>query len=1153
MKKKQECLSVCKTVRLKMLFRTMKLTTLLIILSVFYVSAGVYSQNTKFNFRMTERTVKDVLVEIEENSQFHFLYNDEFADLNRRITIHADDSGIEEILDQIFANSEITWKVMDNNLIVLTPGNISVNQSGVVKGTIVDASTGISLVGVNIFIKGTTKGTVTDIDGNYTLKVEGENPVLVFSFIGYKMLEMEYSGQQELNIRMESSVSDIDEVVVVGYGTQKKASVTGAIARYEAESLNERPIQRIDQALVGQMAGVHVKQTSGMPGAGLSIQVRGTGSISANNEPLYVIDGFPLEVSSQNSSGSYETGNPLDNLNPNDIESVQVLKDASASAIYGSRASNGVVLITTKKGETGKPKISFNYYTGWNEENRQVDMLNGEEWIDRAVEVMNYNYLSGDKTGVQGRSVTDDYDTRVAKIGSFNREMIPDPRWLEDGHPGITYVDWQDEIFRKGWVSNYQLSASGGNNVVKYFVSADYLDQEGFVLGVDYKRYAARANVEVTVSDKLTVGINLAPSYSKKNDPGVEGKDNQFHIAVGMPPLVETEVGLYANTGNNPSYTWGNNRNSPVAVLENTTGLTKSFRTLATLYGDYEIIRGLHARVTLNLDNTDQRYKYYRPAWVSGTSPTTRTASGRYTGFNKQTFVNENTLSYDRTFAEKHNLSAVAGFSYNENSVDAYRIYGAGGFGTDYITTLNDANDINASDTYTTETKNKLISYFGRVNYSYLDRYLLTASIRRDGSSRFGKNEKWGVFPAVSLGWRISEEKFLGDVSWLSSLKLRASWGISGNNGLGGDYEHIALLQSADYSFGGNQAVGMASENIANRDLSWEESETWNFGLDFGVLDNRLYGSFEYYRKTNTDLLLDINVPAATGFSTALTNIGEVFNQGWELELNSRNITGKLNWTTSFNLSYNENEVKHLGPNDSPILGGDFDINHNILKVGEPMYSIYVVQQDGILSQEDIDNGAARYGNQVAGDPKYVDAHPDGVITPDDRVICGHPNPDYVWGITNTFQYKGFDLSIFIQGQHGGKIYSTFGRAVDRTGMGWLDNAIDAWADRWRSADNPGAGKKGKAYSSFGRIKNTDWLYSSDYWRIRNITLGYDLGRLIKSKVVNGARVYVTAENWFGNDKYDGGANPEAVNNSGDDYGGIPLAKSMIFGVNFTF
>ena len=1027
-----------------------------------------------------------------------------------------------------------------------------VSQQGIVVTGVVFDESGEPMPGVTVVVRGTTNGTITDIDGNYSINIPNGDAVLGFSFIGYKTSEVAARGQSTINVTLIESTQEMDEVVVVGYGTQRRGSVTGAIAQYNAEKLTERPVQRVDQALVGQMAGVHVKQTSGMPGSGLKVQVRGTGSISANSEPLYVIDGFPLDVASQDASGKYVSGNPLDNINPNDIESIQVLKDASAAAIYGSRAANGVVLITTKKGQTGKAKINLNYYTGWNEPVRHIKMLNGEQWIERATESLNYTYLRGDD-GTQNRSIHDDYDTRVAKIGSFNRNMIPDPRWSQPGYPGLAIVDWQDEIFRKGWTSNYQLSASGANDAVKYFVSADYLSQEGFTIGVDYERYSARANVEVAANKRLTIGLNVSPSYAVGNDPGVEGKDNQFHLAISTPPVVEAGNGLYFNTGDIPSYTWGNNRNSPLGVLENTIGETKTFRTLATLFGELEIIDKLRARTTLNLDNVDQRYKYYRPASVSGT-PVARSASGQFIGYNKQTFVNENTLSYDKTFAEKHNISAVGGFSFNVNNLNNFQIYSSGGFGTDYIQTLNDASGINASRTYTLESRNVLVSYFGRVNYNFLHRYMATASIRRDGSSRFGNNTKWGVFPAASAGWLISEESFLEDARWLSNLKLRASWGLSGNNGLGGDYEHIALLQSAYYSFGGNQAVGMASKNIANRDLSWEESETFNYGIDFGILKNRISGSVEYYTKTNTNLLLEINVPTVTGFETALTNIGEVWNQGLEIELNSHNFTGPFSWSTSFNISFNKNEVKHLGPNDAPILGTtSFDISHNILQVGQPMYSIFVVKQDGILTQADIDNNVPLYGTQVAGDPKYVDADKDGVITPNDRVIVGHPNPDYIWGMTNNFKYKDFDLSIFVQGQQGGKIYSMFGRAIDRTGTSWEDNTIVAWDDRWRSADSPGAGSKGKVNSTFGRIKNTDWLYSSDYWRIRNITLGYNLGRLMPSNFVQGARVYVTAENWFGKDKYTGGANPEALNTEGDDYGGIPLAKSIIFGVNFTF
>ncbi len=1137
----------------KQILRIMKMTAFLIMGLCIHLYAASYGQTQKISLDMNS-SLEEVIEHLEKITDYRFVIKSNEKILDKKVTVKVTNQTIENILDELLPNNEYTYKIVDHYIAISSVDEVAAASSYSLQQISVSGKVTNEedepLPGVTIIIKGTTNGTISDVDGNYSITNISDNAVLVFSFVGMRTIEMPVEGKSLINIKLAPSSIGLEEVVAIGYGTEKKSNITGAVAQYKADALGERPIQRVDQALVGQISGVRVKQTSGMPGTGLSIQVRGAGSISANNEPLYVIDGFPLEVSSQNSSGAYATGNPLDNLNPSDIESIQVLKDAAAAAIYGSRASNGVVLITTKSGKVGKPKISFNYYTGWNEAQRQVEMLNSEQWLNRAYEVMNQTYLAA----YPSASINDDYDTRVATNGSFDRSMIPDPAWGESGHPGIEYVNWQDEIFRKGTVHNYQLSASGGTDAVKYFVSGDYLDQQGFVLGVDYTRYSARANVEVKAGNKITAGINIAPSYSEKNDPGVEGKDNMFHIAVGMPPIVSTGSGGvdYYNTGEYSTYIWGNSRNSPVAVLRNTTGLTKNFRTLTSIYGDYEVIKGLHAKTTLNLDNTDSRYKYYKPAGVSG-SYGSRTARGRYKSYNRQTFVNENTISFDRTFDDKHTISAVGGISYNMTRVDYAQIYGSDGFGTDYITTLNDANGISATNTYTTETKNVLISYFGRMNYNYMDRYLLSASIRRDGSSRFGNETKWGIFPAVSLGWRVSDEDFLKDVDWLTIFKVRASWGISGNNGLGGDYEHIALLQSSDYSFGGNQVVGLTSENIANSDLSWEKSETYNFGIDYGVLNNRIFGSVEYYRKTNTDLLLEINVPATTGFESSLTNIGEVFNHGWEFELNTRNFVGEFKWDTRLNLSFNGNEVRHLGPNDADILGGSYDINHNILRVGHPMYSVYVVKQIGILSAEDIANNVALYGSQEEGDPKYEDFNKDGTISADDRQILGHPNPDYTWGITNTFKYKGFDLTIFAQGQHGGTIYSTFGRAIDRTGTGWLDNQISAWAYRWRSAADPGNGLKGKAKSSFGRIKNTDWMYSNDYWRIRNITLGYDLKRIINSQLISGARIYVTAENWFGGDKYDGGANPEAINTSGDDYGGIPLAKSMIFGVNFTF
>lgn len=1032
-------------------------------------------------------------------------------------------------------------------LFILLPAFLLAQQRQI-KGKITDES-GAPVPDVSVGIKGNPAQTRSAADGTFTINASPGNVELVLTHVNYPEKTVMASGDS-ISVTLQQSSRQLDEVVVVGYGTQKKRDITGAVATFNADNLDERPIVRVDQALVGQMAGVRVKQTSGLPGRGFSVQIRGTGSISASNEPLYVIDGFPLEVSAQNSGGGFSIGNPLDNINPNDIESIQVLKDASAAAIYGSRASNGVVLITTKKGKTGKAKLSFNMYAGYNERVRKLDMLSAEEWVDRAIEMINRDWVrsgtgrTADQTTAQRRAILG------LPAGTYNVTYMIDDRWTQPGHPGLMYFDWQDEFFRKGVVQNYQLSASGGNESVKYFISGDYLDQDGITHGVTYKRYSARANVEINASDKLKLGLNLAPSYSVGNDPGVDGKDLQTHIAASLVPIAEEAAGL--KTGVDPylPYAWGGTRISPVETVKQQIGESKLFRTLATIYGEYMIIPGLSVRSSLNLDNSDQTFKRYVPAAITAS----RLASGQLTGYKRINFVNENTLNYSKSFAERHNVSVLLGHSYSTFTFDSLAING-GPFTSNDVTTLNAAT-IGSNGT-TTESKNVLISYFGRLQYDFDGKYLLTASLRRDGSSKFGSNTKWGTFPAVSVGWRVSDENFLKNIDQISELKLRASWGLTGNNSAG-NYAAIGILTSANYSFNGVVSSGQVPNpsSFPNPDLGWEESETINVGLDLGLFNNRIFTSVDFYNKRNTDLLLLIPVPTASGYTNAFTNIGAVLNKGWEVELTTRNVVGQpITWTTSFNLSHNTNEVERLGPNNTPIYqNGGFDIDHSVLQVGEPMYSLFLVQEMGLLTTADIAAGYPRFGNQEAGDPKYIDANGDKKIDANDRVLIGGPNPKYVWGVTNTVSFKGFDLNVLIQGQWGGYIYSMFGRAVDRTGQGYMDNALASYANRWRSsADDGKSGLTQKAHSTFGRIKNTDWLYKSDYWRVRNITLGYNLGSLLKGKVVSGARIYVTAENMFGKDKYEGGWNPEAVNTTGEDYGSFPLSKGFVAGLNFTF
>ncbi|MEP7321750.1 MAG: TonB-dependent receptor [Saprospiraceae bacterium] len=1172
------------------LLKTMRITfTQILLLALFCgLSYGhdayaqdVLKSSVSLHFEALE--IKNVLNQIEKQADVKFVYSPNMIRSNQKVSMNSN-AKLSAVLDELLTPLQVSYEVVGSRILLRQQNKKDLLMQSLplssiqkieyfgpkITGKITDAEARDGLPGVSVMIKGTAQGTVSDNNGDYTIEIPDEQAILIFRYVGYVTQELSVGAQSIVNVSLQIDVNELNEIVVVGYGSQKKANVTSSVSSFNAKDLDQRPLARVDQALIGQLAGVTVKQTSGSPGKGFSVQIRGSGSISASNEPLYVIDGFPLETSGQNAAGGFNTGNPLDNINPNDIESIQVLKDAAAAAIYGSRAANGVVLITTKKGQEGKPKISFNTYGGITKAVRLLDMLNAEEWIDRSTEIINATWVASGANRTAGQTTEERRQVLKLAPGAINANLMLDDRWSQPGHPGLVFIDWQKEAFRTGAVKNYQLSASGGTNFVNYYISGNLLDQDGIVDNTDFKNYSVRANVEVNASKRLKFGLNIAPSNSVSNDPSVEGKDAIIHLIASMPPVQEAvNGGLDANIGANGVYSWSGTRNSPLRQLQNNIGLSKNFRNLFSAFVEYELLNDLNFRSTINLDNTSNTFKRYSPDFVNGsqaarlTAPGTST-SGRFTGFGRQTFVNENTLTFHKTIKNNHDISALAGYAYNVTKFDAFSITSSGGYSSSVITTLNAASAISGTaNNFTTETQNVLLSYFGRLQYGYKGRYLLSASVRRDGSSRFGTNEKWGLFPSVSLGWRLSEENFIKNINIISDLKLRASWGEAGNYNIG-DYSSISTLGFYNYALGNAQASGQAPNRIANPDLTWEKSRTIDVGIDFGFFRNRFVGSFDYYTKTNTDLLLNVPVPQTTGFATSLTNIGEVLNKGWELELTSHNIPGTgLKWNTSINLSHNENKVVHLGPNDSPILiPSSFDIPHSILQVGDPMYAINVVRQTGILSKTDIENKVALFGTQQEGDPKYFDANGDNKIDANDRVIVGKPNPDYIWGITNNWKYKGFDLTVLVQGQMGGSIYSLFGRAVDRTGQGYGDNALGLYRDRWRSASDPGDGVRGKAYSTFGRIKNTDWLWSSDYWSVRNITFGYDLGRLINTKQLQGARVYATAENWFGADKYKGGWNPDAINTNlsgdnnfpqGGDYGGLPLARSIIFGLNLTF
>ena len=1076
-------------------------------------------------------------------------------------------------------------------LILLSISITVFSQSFPVTGKIINAN-GEALAGVTIKVKGSNAQTITDAEGAFAINAPAPSSTLIISYVGFTEQEVSLNNRANLSVSMTPLDNSMESVVVIGYGTQKKRNVTGAVSTFDARKVEERPLLRVDQAMVGQLAGVRVKQTTGTPGKGFSIQIRGSGSISGGNEPLYVIDGFPLTVNSSNTgNGSFTTGNPLDNINPNDIETIQILKDAAAAAIYGSRAANGVVIITTKQGRTGKAKVSFNVYGGYNETARKLEMMNGQQWIDQATEVINETYVAQFKS--LGATANDDMATRLSRVSGGTTgnspNFIPDPRWSMPGHPGLRFIDWQDEIERKGQIQNYTISASGGNDFVKYFLSGNYGYQQGFVINTDYKSYSLRANLEVSPTKKLKFGLNIAPTYSISQDPGVEGKDQIFHQALSLAPVQEDTMGLLPNTGKNFEYLWSSSTNSPYGKLTYNKGANKRYRTLGSIYGEYQIVKGLSFRSSVNLDNVDNIATTYVPYVTTGraqqvmnangtvvngatntriftgTNNLLASTSGTYRSYRRQTFVNENTLTYNAVFKTDHSINVLGGFAYNQDRLDQSSISSSGGYTSAAIQTLNAAAAVTGN---TTSTQSVLISYFGRLQYGYKDKYLLSGSLRRDGSSRFGINNQFGTFPSASLKWIITQENFMSSIPLFSDLALRGSWGVNGNDNLPNDYASIATIGSSGYVLGSTPAVviGQTPNVLANPDLKWEKSQTYDFGIDFGILKNRITGSFDYYDKLNTDLLLNVQVPEATGFQTYLTNVGSVRNIGQELEITSRNIVGKLQWTTSINLTHNTNKIEALAPGQNQIIiPNGFTVSDAILRVGSPINSIYVLKVLGFLTAKDIADKVATYGpNEQPGDFKFEDLDGDGKITEADKQIVGHPNPDYTYGITNTVRYKGFDLNVLIQGQWGGSIYSQFGRSITRPGQGRSDNHPASFVDRWYSETNQGEGRFSKAYSTFNSpiTAATDWLYPSDYVRVRNITLGYNLKQAFKKNFLQDARIYLTLENFFGHDEYVNGLNPEATNTGistnsaypeAGDYGAMPLSKSLIVGLNITF
>ncbi|MBC6999755.1 TonB-dependent receptor [Cytophaga sp. FL35] len=1013
----------------------------------------------------------------------------------------------------------------------------SYSQSSSVSGNVTSADDGYGLPGVNVIEKGTTNGTVTDFDGNYSLNVEDSNAILVFSYIGFTTQEIPINGASLINATMTEDATALEEVVLVGYGTQIKREVTGSVQTVKVAELADIPVTQVTQKLQGQLAGVQINQTTGKPGEGINVRIRGQLSISGGSDPLYVVDGFPI------------AGN-INTLNPAEIESISVLKDAASTSLYGSRAANGVVLVTTKQGVPGQTNVSFNVSTGIQNvpERGRIDMMDAVEFAQFKKE---YYEDQGDPVP----------------------EIFQNPSQYE----GQTN-DWYDAMLRTAPQSIYSLAVSSSNEKFRSSMIAGFTDRTGVVLGSDWRQYTLRANLNYNLSDKVEIGLNVAPSWVIDRTPRTDGTRgtgilfNALHTWPIMPIYNEdgtrTEFNRFpAETGN--IFAYANWLNSAERIKDE----TRNLNLLSNAYMEWRPIEGLSIRSSLNAEFYRERYEYFSP--TNATSAINRPVPTNNQGVwdNRDTFswLNENIATYNKSYGD-HNFSLLGGFAYQKFRLDRNRLE-ASNFADDRLPVVQGAADINRNGTFDQIEENTLVSAFSRLTYNYMGKYLFTASIRSDGSSRFGSENRWGTFPSVSAGWVVSDESFLENSETISLMKIRGSYGVTGNNNIG-NYTQYALVGNEQFGrtvngvFGDTFAQGAAVNSLSNPNLGWETTKQFDIGLDLSLFNDRVSFIYDYYTKNTTNLLFNIQVPRESGFSNFSDNIGEIKFWGHEFSLNTVNTTGKFRWTTSANISFNRNEVVALADGIDQVFGPS---GWHITQVGQPFAQFYGHLSDGVyLNQQDLDSSPQVPGRSTVGSIKLIDVNGDGVITrggiDDDRAITGNPFPDFTYGITNRVTYGNWDFSVVGTGSQGNELlvrhlYST-------TNLDGVFNLLDDVKYRFRSEENPGRGFYGTTVGG-GNVTGIerDWINDrfvadASYFNIRNITLGYTIPSL--DKYFKSARIYGSIQNVHIFTKYWGGPNPEiSVQNNGQgdggnlepgvDISGYPVPRIFNIGLNLNF
>ena len=1094
------------------IFRKMKLTLLLLFLTVFTViAADTYSQSTKLNLKLKNIHVVELLGQIEAQSEFRFFYNEEI-DLNYVVSLSASDETIGNVLDKVFRDKGIKYEIIDRQVILTNSSianSVSVQQQ-TISGKVTDSS-GNPLPGVTIIIKGTSIGTSTGANGSFTLPNVPSDATLVFSFIGMKTQELAVANKSEINVTLMDETIGLEEVIAIGYGSVRKKDLTGSVASVSSKDLTAFPSISAEQALQGRTAGLQIQSSNGEPGSSYIVRIRGASSINAGSDPIYVVDGF--------------VGSALPPAE--DIESIEILKDASATAIYGSRGANGVIIVTTKRGKSGETRIELNTSYSIQNEIKRLDLMNREEFID----------------------------------------------YIDEYAPGAVYgdadTDWQDVVLQAGNIQNYQLSVSGGADKVKYYLSGVYYDQEGVIITSEFNRMSFQSNIDVQPVDRFKFGANIFMHRDSRS--GIRTQEFSGAANAGVMSLAYNYNPTYGIFNADGTYTKPTpNADSPYAVAVERTDERISDRMQSNLYADLKLLDGLTFRSTLGANAHNSRNGEY--------TPTTLTAGEGVFGdallsTAKSTMVlNENYLTYTKELSGSQRLSVLGGYSYQKIHNESL-----GASGQSFISdalfywNLSSAAIRGAGSSGVVESE--LASWYGRLNYSLMDKYLFTFTSRYDGSSSFSKNNKWAYFPSGAVAWNAKNEPFLADLNWMSQLKFRASYGRTGNQAIA-PYQTLARMSFSPAVIGGVAQNGVRPTTVANNELTWETTGQTDIGIDLGLFDNRISIISDYYIKKTEDLLFSVPLPQYSGYGTQLKNIGAVENKGFEFSLTSRNLIREFKWETSFNISFNQNKILSL-PDGQDILYESYPTHligvgsTQILRVGQPVGSFYGFVYDGVYQEGDTFIPGSGF-EQIAGGERFLDIYgrdadgnlieePNGLLNNDDRKIIGNPHPDFFWGLTNSFTWKGIDLNIFIQGIQGNEIYSY---TLMELGNGKGHNAIRSRAlNRW-TPTNTDTDVARVSSQRVGR-SSSQWIFDGSYIRLKNISLGYTVPKLLLNGAgIRSLRLYVSAQNLLTVSDYPG-VDPEVAYRSGGvearntnvglDYGSYPNSKSVTVGLNFGF